>query len=59
MIDELYNSVKEEAQNGGVSLSVGTKKQAVELMLEEATRLGQFYVYHRWLGGTLTNWNTI
>ncbi|KMO51133.1 30S ribosomal protein S2, partial [Lacticaseibacillus rhamnosus] len=46
-------------QNGGVFLFVGTKKQAQDAIAEEATRAGQFYVNHRWLGGTLTNWNTI
>ena len=59
MIDDAYNFVKEEAQNGGVLLFVGTKKQAQDAIAEEATRAGQFYVNHRWLGGTLTNWNTI
>ena len=59
MIDDAYNFVKEEAQNGGVFLFVGTKKQAQDAIAEEATRVGQFYVNHRWLGGTLTNWNTI
>ena len=59
MIDDAYNFVKEEAQNGGVFLFVGTKKQAQDAIAEEATRAGQFYVNHHWLGGTLTNWNTI
>ena len=59
MIDDAYNFVKEEAQNGGVFLFVGTKKQAQDAIAEEATRAGQFYVNPRWLGGTLTNWNTI
>ncbi|OAU22681.1 30S ribosomal protein S2 [Lacticaseibacillus rhamnosus] len=58
-IDDAYNFVKEEAQNGGVFLFVGTKKQAQDAIAEEATRAGQYYVNHRWLGGTLTNWNTI
>ncbi len=59
IIDDAYNFVKEDAQNGGVFLFVGTKKQAQDAIAEEATRAGQFYVNHRWLGGTLTNWNTI
>lgn len=59
MIDDAYNFVKEEAQNGGVFLFVGTKKQAQDAIAEEATRADQYYVNHRWLGGTLTNWNTI
>ena len=40
-------------------LFVGTKKQAQETVLEEAGRCGMFYVNHRWLGGTLTNFTTI
>ncbi|MGO2945612.1 MAG: 30S ribosomal protein S2 [Lacticaseibacillus paracasei] len=59
MIDDAYNFVKEEAQNGGVFLFVGTKKQAQDAIAEAAIRAGQDYVNHRWLGGTLTNWNTI
>ncbi|WP_262316482.1 30S ribosomal protein S2 [Lacticaseibacillus parakribbianus] len=59
MVDDAYNFVKEEAADGGVFLFVGTKKQAQDAIAEEATRAGQFYVNHRWLGGTLTNWNTI
>ena len=59
MIDDAYNFVKEEAQNGGVFLFVGTKKQAQDAIAEEATRAGQYYVNHRWLGGTLANWNAI
>ncbi|OAU86407.1 30S ribosomal protein S2, partial [Lacticaseibacillus rhamnosus] len=50
---------KKKHKNGGVFLFVGTKKQAQDAIAEEATRAGQFYVNHRWLGGTLTNWNTI
>ena len=42
-----------------VALFVGTKKQAQDAIEEEATRAGQYYVNHRWLGGTLTNWKTI
>ncbi len=59
MIDHAYNYVKDVAANGGVVLFVGTKKQAQDSIEEEATRAGQFYVNHRWLGGTLTNWKTI
>ncbi|MCH4058048.1 MULTISPECIES: 30S ribosomal protein S2 [Lapidilactobacillus] len=59
MVDDAYNFVKAVAADGGVFLFVGTKKQAQEAIAEEATRAGQFYVNHRWLGGTLTNWNTI
>ncbi|GAB5053491.1 30S ribosomal protein S2 [Pediococcus ethanolidurans] len=59
MIDSAYNFVKNIAADNGVVLFVGTKKQAQTAIEEEATRAGQFYVNHRWLGGTLTNWNTI
>ncbi len=59
MIDDAYNFVKDVASDNGVFLFVGTKKQAQDAIAEEATRAGQFYVNHRWLGGTLTNWNTI
>ncbi|MFD1485722.1 30S ribosomal protein S2 [Lacticaseibacillus baoqingensis] len=59
MIDDAYNFVKDEAAQGGIFLFVGTKKQAQDSIAEEATRAGQYYVNHRWLGGTLTNWNTI
>ena len=59
LIDVAYNFVKDEASKGAVVLFVGTKKQAQDSIEEEATRAGQFYVNHRWLGGTLTNWNTI
>ncbi|WP_288657733.1 30S ribosomal protein S2 [uncultured Limosilactobacillus sp.] len=59
MIDTAYNYMKDVAANGGVVLFVGTKKQAQDSIEEEATRAGQCYVNHRWLGGTLTNWKTI
>ncbi|KAF0365460.1 30S ribosomal protein S2 [Pediococcus acidilactici] len=59
LIDNAYNFVKDVAENDGVVLFVGTKKQAQTAIEEEAKRAGQFYVNHRWLGGTLTNWNTI
>lgn len=44
---------------GGKILFVGTKRQAQQPVAEAATRAGQFYINHRWLGGTLTNWKTI
>ena len=59
LIDNAYNFVKDVAANDGVVLFVGTQKQAQTAIEEEAKRAGQFYVNHRWLGGTLTNWNTI
>ena len=59
LIDTAYNYMKDVAADGGVVLFVGTKKQAQDSIEEEATRAGQYYVNHRWLGGTLTNWKTI
>ena len=59
MLDDAYNFMKAVAQDGGVFLFVGTKKQAQDSIAEEATRAGQYYVNQRWLGGTLTNWTTI
>ncbi|EIJ81473.1 30S ribosomal protein S2 [Bacillus methanolicus PB1] len=58
-VEEAYNWVKELAANGGTILFVGTKKQAQESVKEEAERSGMFYVNQRWLGGTLTNFETI
>jgi small subunit ribosomal protein S2 len=51
--------VRDLAAEGGTVLFVGTKKQAQETVFEEASRCGMFYVNHRWLGGTLTNFATI
>ncbi len=58
-VEDAYNFVKELAANGGNVLFVGTKKQAQESVKEEAERSGMYYVNHRWLGGTLTNFETI
>jgi small subunit ribosomal protein S2 len=51
--------VRGTVQAGGKVLFVGTKRQAQEPIAEAASRSGQFYVNHRWLGGMLTNWKTI
>ena len=59
MLDDAYNFMKAVAQDGGVFLFVGTKKQAQDSIAEEATRAGQYYVNQRWLGGNLTNWSTM
>jgi small subunit ribosomal protein S2 len=59
LLDKAYNFVQDLTQNGGRILFVGTKKQAQEAVAEEATRAGQFYVNQRWLGGLLTNFQTI
>lgn len=58
-IDEAYNFVRDLSAQGGTILFVGTKKQAQEAMKEEALRCNMFYVNERWLGGMLTNFQTI
>jgi small subunit ribosomal protein S2 len=58
-INTAYDFVKETVAHGGSVLFVGTKKQAQEPVAEQATRVGMPYVNHRWLGGMLTNFNTI
>ena len=58
-VEEAYNFMREVAQDGGSILFVGTKKQAQDSVKEEAERSGNYYVNQRWLGGTLTNFNTI
>ncbi|MBV7431813.1 30S ribosomal protein S2 [Dermabacteraceae bacterium P13115] len=58
-IDEAYNFVKETVAHGGSVLFVGTKKQAQESIREQATRVGMPYVNQRWLGGMLTNLQTV
>jgi small subunit ribosomal protein S2 len=58
-IDKAYDFVKETVAHGGTILFVGTKKQAQESISEQATRVGQPYVNQRWLGGLLTNFQTV
>ncbi|MBU4464688.1 MAG: 30S ribosomal protein S2, partial [Actinobacteria bacterium] len=58
-IDKAYEFVKETVAHGGTVLFVGTKKQAQEVLAEQATRVGQPYVNQRWLGGLLTNFQTV
>ena len=58
-IDRAYDFVKQTVAHGGTILFVGTKKQAQEAIAEQATRVGQPYVNHRWLGGMLTNFATV
>ncbi len=58
-LEAAYEAVKTIAENGGKFLFVGTRKQAAEVCLEEATRSNSYYVTERWLGGTLTNFRTI
>ena len=59
MFREAARYVSEQAAQGRSVLFVGTKRQAQEAIAEEAQRCGMFYVNHRWLGGTLTNWATL
>ena len=58
-VDEAYNFVRDIATNGGSILFVGTKKQAQESVKEEAERCGMYFINERWLGGMLTNFQTI
>jgi small subunit ribosomal protein S2 len=58
-IDKAYDFVKETVAHGGSVLFVGTKKQAQETVAEQAQRVGQPYVNQRWLGGLLTNFQTV
>ncbi len=58
-IDEAYNFLRDLSERNGKLLIVGTKKQAQEIVLEEALRSGSFFMNQRWLGGTLTNFRTI
>ncbi len=57
--DQAYDFMRDAAANDAVVLFVGTKKQAADAIAEEAVRSGQYFINHRWLGGTLTNWGTI
>jgi len=59
LLDEAYEFARDLASRGGTMLFVGTKKQAMDAIAEEATRVGMPYVNHRWLGGLLTNWRTM
>jgi len=59
MIDQAYDFVKETVSHGGSILFVGTKKQAQEAIAEQALRVGQPYINERWLGGMLTNFQTV
>ena len=58
-IDRAYSYVKETVSRGGTIMFVGTKKQAQEAVAEQASRVGMPYVNERWLGGMLTNFQTV
>lgn len=59
LLHQALLKVREVAARGGRILFVGTKRQAAEHVAGAARRCAQYYMNHRWLGGTLTNWNTI
>lgn len=59
LLDAAYDYVRDLAESGQTLLFVGTKKQAQEAVQEQAARCGMYYVNQRWLGGTLTNFQTI
>ncbi|YAL82296.1 30S ribosomal protein S2 [Dermacoccaceae bacterium W4C1] len=58
-LNDAFEFIKQTVGHGGTILFVGTKKQAQESIAEQATRVGMPYVNHRWLGGMLTNFNTV
>ena len=58
-LEESYNFVRDVAARGDSILFVGTKKQAQDVVREEALRVGQYFVNARWLGGMLTNFKTM
>jgi len=59
LLEEAYNFVSDVVAQGGEILFVGTKKQARDIIKEEAERCGAFYVTERWVGGLLTNFSTV
>ena len=59
LLKKAYNFIVRTVSEGGSVLFVGTKKQAQDSIVEEAERCGMFYVSNRWMGGTLTNFQTI
>ncbi len=59
MLDRALRAVRDVVAGGGRVLFIGTKRAAAEYVADAAKRCGQYYVNHRWLGGTLTNWKTI
>jgi small subunit ribosomal protein S2 len=59
MLDAALNVIRETVAKGGRVLFVGTKRQAQKPIAEAAEKCAQYYMNHRWLGGTLTNWKTV
>ena len=59
MLDQALQAVRDTVARGGRILFVGTKRQAQKPIADAAERCAQYYMNHRWLGGTLTNWKTV
>ncbi len=59
MLDQALTAVRDTVAKGGRVLFVGTKRQAQGPVAEAAEKCAQYYMNHRWLGGTLTNWQTV
>lgn len=59
LFKDALSFVEKVVSEGGHILFVATKKQAQEIIVEEANRAGMFHVHHRWLGGMMTNWQTV
>ncbi len=59
MLDQALKVIRETVARGGRILFVGTKRQAAKQVADSADKCAQFYMNHRWLGGTLTNWKTV
>ncbi|MBK0400179.1 30S ribosomal protein S2 [Limibaculum sp. M0105] len=59
LLDAALNAMRECVAKGGRILFVGTKRQAQEPLADAARRSAQYFMNHRWLGGTLTNWKTV
>ncbi len=59
MLDAALNVIRETVAKGGRVLFVGTKRQAQQPVADAAEKCAQYYMNHRWLGGTLTNWQTV
>ena len=59
LLTHAYHYVQKASKEGKQFLFIGTKRQAADIMAEEAKKCGSHYINHRWLGGTLTNWSTV
>ncbi len=59
MLDQALQAIRDTVAKGGSILFVGTKRQAAQPIAEAAEKCAQYYMNHRWLGGTLTNWQTV